>query len=348
MRIIQVIRSLTFGGAENHVLSLLLGLRERGHDVLLAAPTDSWIGDQCRFHRLPIADVAMRGIADLFSYWKLHRLIKSWRADIVHAHQVRPSQYAGVAAMGTKAVPVSTVHSTASIKHMRRCRHLIAVADAVVENLVKNQYSKDIITRIYNGVPDLIQGERTELRQELNIPDEQFAIVLAGRFQPDKGQDMLVEVGKCCPENAHIWFLGDTNTNFGKRVITMAEAHPRIHFLGYRNDVQRILPAFDLYAAPSRREAFSLALVEAAAACLPVVGTRVGGIPESVLDGETGILVAPDDKMAFISAIKKLSSDREFSRKLGYQARLRYEKEFTVEHMLKQTEQVYKKMLGIA
>lgn len=346
MRIIQVIRSLTFGGAENHVISLSLGLRERGHQVLVAAPANSWISEQCLLYQLPMAHVPMRGIIDLSSYWKLHRLIKSWGADIAHAHQVRPSQYVGIATMGTKAIPVSTVHSTSSTKHMRRCRHLIAVADAVEENLVKHRYPREIITRIYNGVPDVVRGERVLLRQELDIPEEQFAVVLAGRFHRDKGQDMLVEVGKLCPDNIHVYFLGDTDTGFGQEVLAMAADHPRIHFLGYRNDVQRILPAFDLYAAPSRREAFSLALVEAAAAGLPVVGMQVGGIPEGVLNGETGLLVAPGDKSAFADAIQRLSSEKALSVKLGMLGRQRYEREFTVEHMLQQTEQVYKNLSG--
>jgi glycosyltransferase involved in cell wall biosynthesis len=182
----------------------------------------------------------------------------------------------------------------------------------------------------------------------LNIPEKQFAVVLAGRFHRDKGQDLLVEIGKLCPENIHIYFLGDAGTGFGHEVVAMAGNHPRIHFLGYRNDVQRILPAFDLYAAPSRREAFSLALVEAAAASLPVIGMHVGGIPECVLNGKTGILVAPGDKSAFADAIQMLSSDSAFSDKLGMQARQRYEREFTVEHMLDQTERVYQKLLGKA
>lgn len=345
MRILQVIRSLTFGGAENHVLSLSLGLRERGHEVLLVGPANSWIRDQCLQYQLPMEVVAMRGVADLFSYWKLHRLIKSWRADIVHAHQVRPSQYVGISTMGTDAVPVSTVHSSTSTKHMRRCRHLIAVSDAVVENLVRHHYPREMITRIYNGVPDIVPGERAILRNELGIPDEQFAVVCAGRFHKDKGQDLLVDAIMLCPENIHVYFLGDMETDFGQEIFAKAEGSPRFHFLGYRSDVQRILPAFDLYAAPSRREAFSLSLAEAAAAQLPVVATRTGGIPEVVKDGETGLLVSVDDKEAFAKAIKILSADIVLSARMGKQGRLRYEQEFTVEHMIRQTELVYKKQL---
>ncbi|MCM1512673.1 MAG: glycosyltransferase [Oxalobacter formigenes] len=348
MRIIQVIRSMTFGGAENHVLSLSLGLRSRGHEVLVAAPANSWIDAQCRANGLIVETLPMRGVVDLFSYWKLHRLIRTWRADIVHAHQVRPSQYAGIAAMGTQAVPVSTVHSTTSSKHMRRCRHLIAVSDAVKENLVRNRYAEGRITRIYNGVPDVARGERSALRQELHIPERQVAVVLAGRFHRDKGQDLLIEAGKVCPDNIHFYFIGDTATPFGQEVVALAGKDARFHFLGYRPDVQRILPAFDLYASPSRREALSLSLLEAGAALLPMVGMGVGGIPESVIDGETGLLVEAGNAAAFASAIRTLAFDPEMREKMGHRARERYEQLFTVEQMLAQTEQVYQRLLEAA
>ncbi|MDR1310709.1 MAG: glycosyltransferase [Burkholderiaceae bacterium] len=347
MRILQVIRSLTFGGAENHVLSLSRGLRERGHDVLLAAPSRSWIAEQCLRNQLPLEPISMRGVADLLSYWKLHRLIRRWRPDIVHAHQVRPSQYVGIAALGTPAIPVCTAHSTTASKHMRRCRHIIAVADAVVANLVRHHYSQDRITRIYNGVPDAARGERIALREELGIPDSLFAVVCAGRFEYDKGQDVLVSAIRACPDVVHSYFMGDTETSFGREVLTIAGGHPRVHFLGYRGDVQRILPAFDLYVSPSRREALSLSLAEASAARLPIVATRVGGTPEVVLDGETGLLVAADDADALGKAIRRLLSDVSLAVNMGSRARQRYEQVFTMGNMLAQTEAVYQNLLSV-
>lgn len=347
MRIIQVIRSLTFGGAENHVLSLLLELRERGHDVLLAAPEKSWIGDQCRLHQLSIVDISMRGVTDVFSYWKLHQLIRSWRADIVHAHQVRPAQYTGLATKTTKAIPICTAHSTGVSKHMRQCHHIIAVSDAVVQNLVRHHYSRDIITRIYNGVPDFIHRDHTLVRSELKIPEEQFAVVCAGRFHWDKGQDILVKVLQLCPSDIHLYLIGDYQTPFGKEVLKLAEGAANIHFLGYRDDVRQILSAFDVYIAPSRREAFSLSLAEAQAAGLPIVGSNIGGIPEVVSNNESGILVASEDIEAFAGAIQRLYVDSVLRKKMGKNGRLRYEQNFTLDRMVSETESLYRNLLNI-
>jgi glycosyltransferase involved in cell wall biosynthesis len=347
MRVLQVIRSRGFGGAENHVLSLSLGLREMGHEVLLVCPAESWIGERCSRHGLPLCHVGMRGMYDLLSYWKLHRIIKRWRADIVHAHQVRPAQYAGISALGTEAIPLCTAHSAAASKHMRRCRHIIAVSNAVMENLLRHTYPRHAITCVHNGVPDVPRGERAALRRELGIPDGQFAVVCAARFNPQKGQDLLVSAVDFLAENIHVYFLGDTNNNFGRNVLSAAVGRPHIHFLGYREDAPRLLRAFDAVAAPSRQEAFSLSLAEAAAAGVPVVATRVGGIPEVMVDGETGLLVRQGDMRALAEAIMKLSADTAFSALLSRGARARYERYFTLRGMLEKTEAVYRKLLGV-
>jgi glycosyltransferase involved in cell wall biosynthesis len=345
MNIIQVIRSMTFGGAENHVLTLSKGLRERGHRLCVVCPEHSWIAARCEENQLTVAPVEMRGLFDLRSYWKLHRLICEFHADIVHAHQVRPSQYVGIACLATDAIPVCTAHSTKAVKHMRRCRHIIAVSNAVEDNLLRHHYSASTVTRVYNGVPDCPRAGRDELRRELNIPSEQIAVVCAGRFVRDKGQDILVEAATSSDDSLHIYFIGDDKTPFGQQTRVLADAHPRIHFMGYRSDVQRILPAFDVCCAPSRRESFSLALAEAAAAGLPAVASDIGGIPEVVENGATGMLVPPESPKALKDALDALAQDAALRESMGRAARERYERNFTVEKMVEETEKVYRQLL---
>ena len=119
---------------------------------------------------------------------------------------------------------------------------------------------------------------------------------------------------------AHLWLVGDPNTDHGRQVQAMAAQHPRIHFLGYRNDVQRILPAFDGYVLSSRREAMPLSLIEAMAARLPIVTTSVGGVPEVVSDGESGLIVPSDDVGALTRATQRLLDgvDDRYARLLAF------------------------------
>jgi glycosyltransferase involved in cell wall biosynthesis len=352
VKILFAIRSIGFGGAENHVLSLMEGLRELGHTVLLVCPAGSWVSERCRERGLEVRHVAMRGMLDLISYWKLRRVIKTWRPDVVHAHQVRPSQYAGIAAIGTGVPVVSTAHSTGAHKHMRRMRHIIAVSDAVAENLVRHGYPPERVTRVHNGVADVPAGDRAAVRKELGIADGQFALVCAGRFNRQKGQLTLVAAVKLCPAHVHAHFIGDASTPYGREVVAAADGAAadgagaaQIHFHGYRGDVPRLLAAFDVCASPSNQEAFSLSLAEAAAARLPVVATRVGGVPEVVAEGETGLLVAPGQPEAFAAAVMKLAGDPALAAKMAECARERYERFFSQGKMVVQTVGVYEEVL---
>jgi glycosyltransferase involved in cell wall biosynthesis len=346
MRILLLIRSLGFGGAENHVLALATELRKCGHEVLLACPENAWISARFRERGLETRHLAMRGLADLLSYWKLRSLVRTWHPDIVHAHGVRPSQYAGLALAGTGVPAISTAHSTGARKHMRRMSHIIAVSEAVLQNLARHGYPPDRLTRIYNGVPDVPPGDRAALRRELGILDGQFALVCAARFNPQKGQDMLVAAVRQMPEHIHAYLMGDTGTDYGRSIVAAAAGHPRLHFCGYRHDVPRLLPAFDAAVSPSHREAFSLSLAEAASARLPVVATAVGGVPEVVLDGKTGLLVPPGAPEAFAEAVVKLASDPALVAALSRQGRERYEQEFTIEKMAASTAVVYQCVLS--
>jgi glycosyltransferase involved in cell wall biosynthesis len=119
-----------------------------------------------------------------------------------------------------------------------------------------------------------------------------------------------------------------------------------MHFLGYRRDTRRILSAFDFAVQPSRSEAFSLTLLESACASLPVIATRVGGNPELVVDGETGILVPPENPEALAQAIMKFAGDSELREKMGRAARERYEQNFTIEKMTAQVEALYRELAG--
>ena len=127
-----------------------------------------------------------------------------------------------------------------------------------------------------------------------------------------------------------------------------APAPDRIHFASFRDDVREQLADFDLLVAPSRREALPLTLIEAAAAGVPVVASRIGGVPEVVLDGETGILVTPADPTSLARAIETLITDPALRMRLGQAARRRYEDHFSLQPMLDTTEEVYRSLLPAA
>jgi glycosyltransferase involved in cell wall biosynthesis len=343
MRILQVLHSHGYGGAEGHCLALMKGLRALGHEVLYAGPQQGWLTRACQEAGIPTEHLRMSGLYDLASHFKLHRLVKKWHPDIVHGHLVRGAYYAGYAARGGVR-SVTTVHSTNAFKHMQRCHHRIAVCEAVRHNLLRHGHAASEVTTIYNGRPDVARRQASALRQALGIADGEFAVFSAGRFIRDKGQDLMVRAVQACTVPVTLWLAGDTDTPFGQEVLRLAQGDARVRFLGYRSDVQDILPAFNAYLSPSRREAFSLSLLEASAAALPIVASSVGGIPESIEHGRSGLLVDSEDVPALARALEQLARDATLCRTLGQGARERFLERFTEERMTRDTAALYERL----
>lgn len=342
MRIVHVLHSHGYGGAENHALTMMVGQRAAGHEVAYAGPLDSWLGQRCADEGISTCHVGMHGLYDIVSHWKLRRFVRQWRADIVHGHLIRGAMYAGKAGRRDRApLAICTAHATTARTHMDQCAHIIAVSAAVRNNLIRSGYDSQAITVIHNGVPDgpptAEAATRQALRRELGIRDDVLAVVNAGRFIRDKGQDLLVQALAQTPVNVHLFLIGDPATPFGDQVRTLPHDTARVHFLGYRNDVQRILPAFDAYALSSRREALPLSLVEAFAARLPTVATTVGGVPEILSHEENGLQVPPEDVIALGTALTRLHTDPALRQALAANGRAYFESHLTAERMVEQT-----------
>jgi glycosyltransferase involved in cell wall biosynthesis len=373
MRIVHVLHSHGYGGAENHAMLMMQGQRAAGHEVMFAGPLDSWLGKACADADIEAAHIPMHGLYDPWSHWRLQRLVKRWRPDIVHGHLIRGAAYAGRAGHMVRApLAICTAHATTAKTHMQRCAQIIAVSDAVKRNLVAAGYAPEHISVVHNGVPDGPVGaaspspstpgeratQRLALRREMGIPEGVFAVANAGRFVFDKGQDLLLKALARTPGKAeagvHLYLMGDPATEFGAQCQQMLQAmrasHPdvaaRVHLLGYRNDVQRILPAFDAFALASRREALSLSVIEAFAARLPVIATAVGGVPEIVLHEDTGLQVPMEDATALGQAMARLHADGALATRLAARGRQYYEQHLTAERMVASTLAVYRQALA--
>ncbi|AKJ30625.1 glycosyltransferase family 4 protein [Caldimonas brevitalea] len=338
MRIVQVLHSHGYGGAERHALALMRGLRGLGHEVLYAGPEDAWLTRECRQAGIDTAHLGMSGLFDLGSHLRLRRLLREWGADVVHGHLVRGAHYAGWAAWRQSAVlPLCTAHATTAAKHMRRCRHIIAVSEAVKANLMAHGHAAQDITVIHNGITAPPAGDRAAVRRALGIGDSEFAVISAGRFIRDKGQDLMVQAVRACRRPVSLYLAGAPDTAYAAEVRRLAGGDPKVHFLGYRSDVQGLLAGFDAYLSASRREAFGMSLAEAGAAGLPIVATAVGGVPEVVQDGSTGLLVPNEDVPALAAALDRLQDDPALAARLGQAAREQYLARFTVEQMVQAT-----------
>lgn len=349
MRVLHVLNRAGYGGAETHAITLMKSQQAAGHDVFYAGCCNGWLASACRESGITVLPFRKLRLNDICSFIKFRRYLVRYGIDVIHQHSPVKREKYGRFIEGFRRCPVviRTAHEEDAGRNIGRCRHIIAVSQAVCPDLFVHGYAADKISVIYHGVPDNSPANiRNLLRHELDIPDDIFAVVHVGRFSFEKGQDLLLQASKQCPSQMHFYLIGDYQTPFGQQILTEACGQSRIHFLGYRSDAQRMLPAFDAYALPSRKEALGLSIIVASAASLPIVASQTGGIPEVIVAEQTGLIVPPEDPVALAKALMRFQTDTALSKRLGEKARERYLSRFTVDKMAQSTMNVYRQCLA--
>lgn len=213
---------------------------------------------------------------------------------------------------------------------------------------------------LYDGVaaPPLPSDEqRTALRRSLGLPDQEVVIALTGQVAEVKGiWDFVDAAAVLCKATHAVRFvvLGDDLKGHGALRQAMEDRvaalglSDRFAFLGFRPDAPRLIPAFDIVAVPSHVEPLGNATLEAMAAGRPVVGSRVGGIPEMVVEGETGLLVPPRDPLSLATALGRLAESPQLRDTFGRAARVRAESHFGLRLHGERLQRIYDTMVGEA
>lgn len=344
-RVVLVAHSHRLGGMERHVVTLGAVLAERGHAVAYAGPADGWLGERMAEAGHPCLDLPMKGMYDPWSAWRLARFARAWGASVLHGHAMRGGRYAGWASRWCGVPAVVSAHSTDAWKWLRPRMQLIAVSEAVREALLGHGLPRERVHLVYNGVPDAASPPGAAPAPP--PPARPLRIGLIGRLDPVKGQDIalqaLASLRRTGPAQLLLAGAGPAAwTDWLRAQALRLGVAPWVDFLGQVDNVPALLAGLDVVIAPSRREALSLALIEAAAAGRPTVAARVGGIPEVVQDGISGLLVPPDDADSLCRAVGTLAHDAPRREALGRAARMVYESRFTVGAMGEAVESVYR------
>ena len=208
------------------------------------------------------------------------------------------------------------------------------------------------VVKIYNGIeidhylPAKERGEK--IKNQFNVGEETLFIGAIGRLVWQKGFEYLI---RSIPEilktaiRTKILIVGDGLLKNDLMALTeRLSIKEYFVFTGFRNDIKKILSAIDILVVPSLLEGFPMIILEGMAMAKPIIATRIDGIKEQILDGESGILIPPRDPDAIVEAILRLSADKELSQNLGLEGRRRVENEFTVEKMISETERVYQSL----
>jgi len=276
---------------------------------------------------------------------------------VLHANSLAPAQWLGPAGMAEQIPVLAHLH----IDYLRRSRYalllhaatlIVGVSRQVIDGPLEDGIPPERTRVIYNGIDFARLGDsKKDLRRALGISPKAPVIATTGSLIRRKGHDVLIRAFQALPPISvppHLLIpSGGAELNSLRELAIALGVAERVHFLGYVDDVVPVYKAADIFALASRGDAFGLALAEAGHFGLPAVSTRVGGIPEVVLHGQTGLLTPADDVAAFTSALAQLIDDPALRSRIGAAAAKRVEENFTADRMARKFEEAYAELAAL-
>jgi len=358
----------TFGnlrwGGQKSLFHLVSRLDKQKFQPYVLMPTDEDFAGALReqgigvfVHILPPI-IAFNPHPSLSAIGYLIKLIDDYKIALIHTDGPRNTFYAGLAAKWKHLPVVFHVRDANRDRFDRILCHLstriILVAQKLQDRFDGVAPVEKFVT-IYNGV-DLpgnhIHSPPSQIRKEFGIADGHLTIVSTGRIEAEKGQKYLVEACGRLKDRIkfHLLLVGEVvNAEYAKACKKMAlesGIQGCVTLTGYREDIDNILQAADVFVLPSTGEAFSRAVIEAMAMGKPVIATNVGGTKEAIEDGISGFIIPPQATIEMAEKIYVLATDATLRQKFGAAARKRVGDLFTIEKNVKKTEQVYEGLLG--
>ena len=285
--------------------------------------------------RLPIAAMHLR------------RLIAKLRPDVIEATEAMPAIGAALAMVGRRGIR-AVIYRRQHGGGGRRVRLASRLAAQMTDRTIVSSEATRAVVCAEDGIrPDRIEIATTgtieppivdqrqvlAARRSCGIADSARVIVVVSRLRHEKGIDVLIRsIDAVAGDDVHLVIAGSGPEETALRDLAAAARVP-VHFLGHRDDTALWLQAADVIAIPSRRESFGRVTLEAMAAAKPIVASRVGGLAEAIIDGETGLLVARENERALATALRTILDDRALGARLGDAARERYRSRYTITHM---------------
>jgi glycosyltransferase involved in cell wall biosynthesis len=365
VRILALTHSEELGGAESQMIALFLGVAARGHDVALICSAGQYAGIA---RDAGLAAEPLRGslgttMGMVLAARRVRRRCREDGIEIVHAEGMRASLAAGLALGGVDR-PVRLICTVHNIRNPRRWSYALAaallsatggflttVSESERRRYLVHGFPQDRCETVYNGVvlPESSDaGRREVLRVGFGLPATRLLIVQVARLSPEKGHAVLFRALSRLPADAplHVLVLAGEGPERARlaRLRDDLGLGDRVRFLGYRSDVGDLLRCADLLVLPSLREAFPMALLEGMAAGLPVIASRVGGVPEMLDDGVEGWLVDPGDETSLTRSLAHALRDPEARRARGEAGRGRVGRDFSLERMVSRTVDIYRRV----
>jgi glycosyltransferase involved in cell wall biosynthesis len=376
LRVHILIDSLTWGGAEMLLGDLAASASSAGIELTvgyLNEIDDSPAAARLRRHGIEPQLVPVRRMLDQGALRRLRRQLVQARPQIVHTHLTLADAIGTIAARSLGLPAVSTIHliagqptgrpSDGDRRTVARTRlvafarrhaavRVIAVSDAARDAYLATGWdTPERVLTVHNGIARTAAraADGARVRAELGIAPDALLVSIVTVLRPGKGHDVAIAAVRRLLARfpaLRLLVLGDGPSREDVRRLAAPLGSAAV-LAGHRDDVMAVLAATDVLLHPTNMDAFPTALLEAAAASVPVIASRVGGIPEIVADGATGVLVeAPVSADGLASALGDLLADGDKRARLAQNARARFDAEFTAARWAQRLRELYQAILS--
>jgi glycosyltransferase involved in cell wall biosynthesis len=331
--------SAIIGGGQISLLQLLKNLDREKFNPLLICPERGQLSTEAQKYHIKTCFISLPSLKTfkiptfLLSIKKLLKIIKEEKINLVHTNSSRSMMYAALLRLFHRIKVIWHVRITDKDRVIDRILELFAKKIITNSNAAARRFcwvkNKSKVVAIYNGL-DLKTFDKkkdvAKIKKELSIKNEDIVIGTIAKLQPKKGIHILLNAAApIIKKFPSIKFLivgddADTEGAYLKKLKSLAQQlniTEHIIFSGYRDDIPQIMEIIDIFTFPSFSESFGRSLLEAMAASKPIIASNVGGIPEVVVDGETGVLVPPGNSTELAAAISYLLKDNNLIKKMG-------------------------------
>jgi glycosyltransferase involved in cell wall biosynthesis len=360
MKILHILAPAQFGGLERVVVALAAGHRARNHRVAVAALLERGASEPAILSELRASDVSVQPVVlGRRAHWdqskRLAALCAEFKPDVVHSHGYLPDILVAARRWRHGLRTVSTVHGFTGeslrmrlyewlqIRAHRRFDAIVAVSTPIRDRLVAAGVAGDRVRTVRNawapGAARLV--ESGEARALLGTSGD-FTLGWVGRVSHEKGLDVLVRALPALSDvSVQLTVIGDGPERPNVEALARdLRVDQRLRWMGTLPDAGRFMRGFDAFVLSSRTEGTPISLLEAMHACVPVVATAVGGVPDVVSPGEA-VLVPPEQPEALAAAIRLTLADPSSAAQRAARARKRLADDFSAEPWLDAYESIY-------
>jgi glycosyltransferase involved in cell wall biosynthesis len=351
--VLQVITPSHMSGAETQVCRVTRQMRARGHEMGVLVKRDSPALAEMQARLPDIEPARIGGKANVLAIPVLAHAARRRGAELLHSNLSTASWWCGWLESLGGPKSIGHVHGFTSARWHKRQSHLLAVSGAVRDDLVEQGIAADRITVLHNALgADEFRPTRDAIsvRAEFGVDAATPVVGSFGHLSEKKGYRELFgampRILAAAP-TTQFWILGQGQLRAELEETARAGGFlKQVRFAGFRRDAADVMNAIDVMALPSRREPCALVYVEAALLAKPIIACRAGGAPESVADGETGLLVPVNDSPAIAEAVLTLLENRDAARRMGQAGQDRARDIFSWSRFIATLEGAYERVLS--